>query len=138
MGFSRQEYQSGLPFLLQEIFPTQGSNPHLLLWQADSLLPSHLGSLLQLIVKCKGGGSHISATTSRVTHLFSICSFSQTSRPLISTERTSDSEEAERSERTEVRREGRQKACVPAADQGGEGLCWLKVWAAPCLLIWGR
>ena len=25
--FSRQEYWSGLPFLLQEIFPTQGSNP---------------------------------------------------------------------------------------------------------------
>ena len=28
MGFARQEYQSGLPFLLQEIFPTQGLNPH--------------------------------------------------------------------------------------------------------------
>ena len=25
-GFSRQEYWSGLPFLLQGIFPTQGSN----------------------------------------------------------------------------------------------------------------
>ena len=38
MGFSRQEYWSGLPFLLQGIFPTQGSNPHLLHllnWQAD-------------------------------------------------------------------------------------------------------
>ena len=30
MGFSRQEYWSGLPFLLQGIFPTQGSNQHLL------------------------------------------------------------------------------------------------------------
>ena len=29
MGFSRQEYWSGLPFLLQEIFPTQGLNPGL-------------------------------------------------------------------------------------------------------------
>ena len=29
IGFSRQEYWSGLPFLLQEIFPTQGSNPGL-------------------------------------------------------------------------------------------------------------
>ena len=32
-------------FLLQKIFPTQGSNPHLLnllCWQADSLLLSHL------------------------------------------------------------------------------------------------
>ena len=28
--FSRQEYWSGLPFLLQGIFPTQGSNPDLL------------------------------------------------------------------------------------------------------------
>ena len=26
MEFSRQEYWSGLPFLLQEIFPTQGLN----------------------------------------------------------------------------------------------------------------
>ena len=30
MGFSRQEYWSGLPFLFQRIFLTQGSNPHLL------------------------------------------------------------------------------------------------------------
>ena len=40
MGFSRQEYWSGLPFLLQGIFPTQGLNAcllHLLHWQVDSL-----------------------------------------------------------------------------------------------------
>ena len=40
MGFSRKEYWSGLPFLLQGIFLTQGSNPHFLLllhWQVDSL-----------------------------------------------------------------------------------------------------
>ena len=30
MGFSRQEYWSGLPALLQGLFPTQGSNPGLL------------------------------------------------------------------------------------------------------------
>ena len=30
MEFSRQEYWSGLPFPLQGIFPTQGSNPSLL------------------------------------------------------------------------------------------------------------
>ena len=30
MGFSRQEYWSGLPFLLQGIFPTQKLNPDLL------------------------------------------------------------------------------------------------------------
>ena len=29
MGFSRQEYWSGLPFPVQGIFLTQGSNPHL-------------------------------------------------------------------------------------------------------------
>ena len=40
MGFSRQEYWSGLHTLLQGIFLTQGSNPcllHLLHWQAGSL-----------------------------------------------------------------------------------------------------
>ena len=30
VGFSRQEYWNGLPFLLQGIFPTQGSNLHFL------------------------------------------------------------------------------------------------------------
>ena len=40
MGFSRQEYWSGLPYLLQGIFLSQRSNPHLLHllhWQAGSL-----------------------------------------------------------------------------------------------------
>ena len=40
MGFSRQEYWSGLHVFLQGVFPTQGSNPHLLCllhWQAGSL-----------------------------------------------------------------------------------------------------
>ena len=37
MEFSSQEYGSRLPFLLQGIFPTQGSNLHLLHWQVDSL-----------------------------------------------------------------------------------------------------
>ena len=43
MGFSRQEYWS-CHFLLQGIFPTQGSNPcllRLLRWQADPLPLSH-------------------------------------------------------------------------------------------------
>ena len=44
MGFPRQEYWSGLHFLLQEIFLTQGSNPGLLVWQVDSLPLRHLGS----------------------------------------------------------------------------------------------
>ena len=34
----------GCHFLLQGIFSTQESNPHLLLWQASSLALSHLGS----------------------------------------------------------------------------------------------
>ena len=40
-------------FLLQGIFLTQGSNPHLLCllrWQADSLPLSHLGSPLQSVI----------------------------------------------------------------------------------------
>ena len=44
MGFSSQEYWSGCHFILQGIFQTQGSNPHLLRWQADSLPLSYLGS----------------------------------------------------------------------------------------------
>ena len=46
MGFPRQEYWSGLHFLLQGIFPIQGSNLRLLHWQADSLLLSHQGRSL--------------------------------------------------------------------------------------------
>ena len=44
MEFSRQECWSGLPFLLQEIFPDQGSKLHLLHWKVDSLPLSHQGS----------------------------------------------------------------------------------------------
>ena len=36
-------------FLLQRIFLTQGSNPCLLHWQADSLPLSHLGSTLSIV-----------------------------------------------------------------------------------------
>ena len=47
MGFSRQEYWSGLPFPPPGIFQTQGSNSgllHLLHWQVDSSPLSPLGS----------------------------------------------------------------------------------------------
>ena len=44
MGFFRQEYWSGLPFLPPGDLPDQGSNLHLLHWQADSLPLSHLRS----------------------------------------------------------------------------------------------
>ena len=36
MEFSRQEYWSGLPFPSPGAYPTQGLNPHLLHWQANS------------------------------------------------------------------------------------------------------
>ena len=48
MEFSKQAYWSGLPFLIQRVFLTQRSSPHLLHlphWQADSLPLHHLGIL---------------------------------------------------------------------------------------------
>ena len=43
-GFFRQEYRSEFPSPPPVIFPTQGSNPHLLHWQVDSLPQGHPGS----------------------------------------------------------------------------------------------
>ena len=48
MGFPNKNTGVGCHFLLQGVFPDQGSNPcllSLLLWQADSLPVSHQGSL---------------------------------------------------------------------------------------------
>ena len=42
-GISQARIQEWFPFLLQEIFPTQELNLHLLHWQADSLPLSPLG-----------------------------------------------------------------------------------------------
>ena len=42
MGFSRQEYWSGLPFLLQGIFPTQGFYMHLLTTEPPGKPPKHI------------------------------------------------------------------------------------------------
>ena len=42
MGFSRQEYWSGMPFPSPGSFPIQGLHLHLLHWQANSLLLCHL------------------------------------------------------------------------------------------------
>ena len=39
-------------FVLQGIFLTQGSNPHLLHWQVDSLPVSHLGNSSVYLVLC--------------------------------------------------------------------------------------
>ena len=43
-GILQARIEMGCHFLLQGIFPTQGSNLHLLHWQADSLLLNNLGS----------------------------------------------------------------------------------------------
>ena len=43
-GLSRQEYTVGCHALLQGTFPTQGSKPRLLHWQAGALPLSHRGS----------------------------------------------------------------------------------------------
>ena len=56
MGFSRQQTGMGCHFLLQGIFPTQGSNPCLLCllhWQAGSLPGHHLGN-----PKCQSKGAN--------------------------------------------------------------------------------
>ena len=44
MEFSRQNTGVSCCFLFQGIFLTQGLNPHLLNWQADSLLLSYWGN----------------------------------------------------------------------------------------------
>ena len=44
MGFLRQEYRNGLPFLSPGELPDPGMEPRLLYWQADSLLISYQGS----------------------------------------------------------------------------------------------
>ena len=49
--FSSKNTGAGCHFFLQGIFLTQGSNPHLLHWQADSLPQSHLGSPLCVYIK---------------------------------------------------------------------------------------
>ena len=44
MGFPSKNIRVGFHNLLRGIFPTQGSSPHLLFWQVDSLPLSYLGS----------------------------------------------------------------------------------------------
>ena len=53
--FLGKNLAAGFHFLLQEIFPTLGSNSHLLHllnWQADSLSLSHLGSPYMVCCCC--------------------------------------------------------------------------------------
>jgi len=44
MGFPRQEYESGWPFLSPGYLPDPGIKPTPPAWQADSLPLNHLGS----------------------------------------------------------------------------------------------
>ena len=53
MQFLRQEYGVGCYLLLQGIFLTQGLNPCLLHWQADSLLLSFLRSFYSGPIFCR-------------------------------------------------------------------------------------
>ena len=53
MEFSRQEYWSGLPFLLQGIFPTQGLNPGLPYCRQTLYHLSHQGSPFNILLKSK-------------------------------------------------------------------------------------
>ena len=48
MGFSQQEYWSGLPCLPPGDLPNPGTKPRSPALQADSLLLSHQGSLIEL------------------------------------------------------------------------------------------
>ena len=79
MGFFRQGYWNGLPFLFQGIFPTQGLNPHLLHllhWQADSLPTVPLGKPPQLYMSIPNSKSpleclmHLSKLTGSELSLF--------------------------------------------------------------------
>ena len=60
----------GCHSLLQEIFPTQGSNPCLLHWRGGSLLLSHLGSLFGRlhIFKCIFDLKHFQITMNLPGH----------------------------------------------------------------------
>ena len=72
MGFSRQEYWSGLPHPPRGIFPTQESNLSLLHQQVDSLPLSHLGS--PRFVSFAGGSSSCSRVSAPGGHLCALWS----------------------------------------------------------------
>jgi len=50
MGFSRHEYQGGSPFPSPGDLPDPEIEPPLLHWQAGSLLLSHLGLTLKVVL----------------------------------------------------------------------------------------
>ena len=66
----------GCHFLLQGTFLNQGSNPYLLCflhWQADSLLLSHLGSLINTLAILKLSGNWVSENLIKFTPLLNAC-----------------------------------------------------------------
>ena len=67
MEFSRHEYWSGCHFLLQGIFPTQGSNSGLLHCRQTLYHLSHQGSLE--LLKSKGKGTNNLVVTTKF-HFF--------------------------------------------------------------------
>ena len=74
MGFFRQDYWSGLPFPLQGVFPTRGSNLsflHLLHWQEGSLPTEPLGKphvTMRQTVRLREGTMVNGRTCSRYFH----------------------------------------------------------------------
>ena len=69
MGFPSKNTGKDCPFPLQGIFPDQGSNQRLLLWQVGSLPRSHLGSPSVYAPVC----SYLSVTSISLCHLLTIC-----------------------------------------------------------------
>ena len=67
MGFSRQEYWSGLPFPPSRTFLTQGLTPHLLHWQTDSLPLEPPGKPRDCIILNKIMAGKFFATSERDT-----------------------------------------------------------------------
>ena len=68
--FSKEEYKVVHHILLQSLFPTQGSKPCLLHWQADSLLLSHLGSPTQTVLPQSIKSVRINGTDLQIHSLF--------------------------------------------------------------------
>ena len=56
MEFSRKEYWSGLPFLLQGIIPTQGSNLGLLHWRQILYCLNHKDKIIKTVELQKSTG----------------------------------------------------------------------------------
>ena len=69
MGFPRQEYWSGLPFLLLEMFPTQGLNPGLLQCRQTLYRLSYRGSPRGGKLLSQVGGSNIELFSSLMSRV---------------------------------------------------------------------